>query len=235
MKRVPVFTLLAVLERRGGKSLGKYAVNHVTLRCCATLIGMQSTPGDEFSGIFEAHEPSVRRFLIRRGAARSDIPDLVAEVFSIAWQRREDLPTEGHARGWLLVTARNVMHNHIRKSARDDVLLANVPEWGSDTCDPANRLLAWELQREVWISLNRLSEVDKELLLLTGWDGLSPAEASAVLSISSATVRVRLHRARKRFATELTKTRRTEDDPSGPPLDVDLTDRSRARQLQQRT
>lgn len=56
-------------------------------------------------------------------------------------------------------------------------------------------------------ALARLSESDRELLLLIAWDGLSPAEAAAVLDIKPATARVRLLRARRRLTQALSRER----------------------------
>jgi RNA polymerase sigma-70 factor (ECF subfamily) len=42
--------------------------------------------------------------------------------------------------------------------------------------------------------------VDRELITLTTWEGLTPAEAACVVGITAGTARVRLHRARARLA-----------------------------------
>jgi RNA polymerase sigma-70 factor (ECF subfamily) len=44
-----------------------------------------------------------------------------------------------------------------------------------------------------------LSELDREVLLLTVWEGLEPRDAAQVLGVSSAAVRTRLSRARARL------------------------------------
>jgi RNA polymerase sigma-70 factor (ECF subfamily) len=51
--------------------------------------------------------------------------------------------------------------------------------------------------------LAELAPGDQELLRLTEWDGLDLDEVAAVLGCSRAAVKVRLHRARRRFATRL--------------------------------
>jgi RNA polymerase sigma-70 factor (ECF subfamily) len=51
--------------------------------------------------------------------------------------------------------------------------------------------------------LARLSPADQEVLRLTEWEGLDPAEVAAVLGCSRTAVKVRLHRARRRFAARL--------------------------------
>lgn len=57
-----------------------------------------------------------------------------------------------------------------------------------------------EVTREAFM---RLSDDDRELLSLAGWEGLDNAEIAKVLGCSRMAVRQRLHRARKRLAVEL--------------------------------
>ncbi|RFU38840.1 sigma-70 family RNA polymerase sigma factor, partial [Actinomadura logoneensis] len=52
-------------------------------------------------------------------------------------------------------------------------------------------------------ALRSLPEADRELLTLVGWEGLGHAELATVLGCSRNAVRVRLHRARRRFARAL--------------------------------
>ena len=49
-----------------------------------------------------------------------------------------------------------------------------------------------------------LPEQDRELLSLVAWEELDTAQLATVLGISRNAVRIRLHRARKRFAKLLT-------------------------------
>lgn len=51
--------------------------------------------------------------------------------------------------------------------------------------------------------LRFLSEDDQEVLRLTTWEGLGPADAAAVLGCPTAAVKVRLHRARQRLRKAL--------------------------------
>lgn len=66
-------------------------------------------------------------------------------------------------------------------------------------------------------ALGRLDERDREVLLLTAWEGLGHADAARVLGIRTGTVTVRLHRARRRFARLLAEAEaeaRGEDETS---------------------
>ncbi|MFF8430578.1 RNA polymerase sigma factor [Streptomyces sp. NPDC016566] len=52
-------------------------------------------------------------------------------------------------------------------------------------------------------ALASLGEDDREALVLTAWHGLHAHEAAKVVGCSATTMRVRLHRARKRLAQAL--------------------------------
>ena len=52
-------------------------------------------------------------------------------------------------------------------------------------------------------ALERLSEEDREVLLLAGWEELAPAQIAVVLGVRAVTARSRLHRARRRLRAEL--------------------------------
>jgi RNA polymerase sigma-70 factor (ECF subfamily) len=62
-------------------------------------------------------------------------------------------------------------------------------------------------------ALQALSTGDRDLLLLVEVDGLGRDEAAVALGVSRALVRVRLHRARRRFAAAFAAA-----EPAVPPL-----------------
>ena len=52
-------------------------------------------------------------------------------------------------------------------------------------------------------ALAKLSERDRDLLLLSAWDGLTAAEIAAAVGCSGTAAKVRLHRARRRLQRQL--------------------------------
>jgi RNA polymerase sigma-70 factor (ECF subfamily) len=56
---------------------------------------------------------------------------------------------------------------------------------------------------DVLRALATLPEKDREVLILTAWEELTPHEAAAVVGVTPAAIRVRLHRARKRLRSAL--------------------------------
>jgi len=64
-------------------------------------------------------------------------------------------------------------------------------------------------------ALSRLTELEREAVLLVAWDGLSQQEAAIVLGCSRVAVAVRVHRARRRLAAALDENDETK--PHTPP------------------
>jgi RNA polymerase sigma-70 factor (ECF subfamily) len=152
-----------------------------------------------FDECFRQHYARVLAYALRRLPDRSGAEDVAAETFLVAWRRLDDIPSD--ALPWLLGIARHVIQNERRSARRRDRLAARIGaqplrhEPAAGDASPS--------QSEVRQALGRLSERDREVLLLTTWDGLDHRRAAAVLGCSRGTFAVRLHRARIRLAREL--------------------------------
>jgi RNA polymerase sigma-70 factor (ECF subfamily) len=164
---------------------------------------VDAAPDDAFAELFAAHYPDLLRYAIRRVGADA-APDVVSDVFLIAWRRRADVPA-GAERLWLFGVASRVVSNQQRSDARQRRLrlrlVAAAPAESSD--DPAERVRA---------ALTRLRPDEQELLRLTEWERLSPAEAATVLGCSPGALRVRLHRARRHLAAALSSVNEPPDE-----------------------
>ena len=155
------------------------------------------------TAMFTAHHPAVLAYAARR-VGHAAAADAAAETFAVAWRRIDDVPSGGEL-PWLLATARNVL----RSSARADLRRVHREVRGVDRSDGAACGDAPDLAERaadldvVLRALDRMSESDRELLLLVAWDGLPLTQAAAVLGCSAGAVRVRWLRARRRFADAL--------------------------------
>lgn len=159
------------------------------------LVGLPRQP--ELMGVlYERHALAVFRYLARR-AGRTAAEDLLSEVFIAALDaRKRVVPHDsGSALPWLYGIAMNVLHRYFR---HHEPTWTNAPEQGMDWDAVDARLDAEAQRRRLRAVLGTLSEADRELLLLVGWEGLTSTEAAAVLGISKVAARSRLHRARHR-------------------------------------
>jgi RNA polymerase sigma-70 factor (ECF subfamily) len=136
-------------------------------------------------------------YAARRVDQPADAADVVCDVFMVAWRRIDEVPAGHEGTLWLYGVARRTLANSHRSAKRRRALdirlraqveAAQIEPPDAVITEPVNEALA------------RLSADDRELITLTAWEGLSPTEIAVVLDIEPGTIRVRLHRARRRLA-----------------------------------
>jgi RNA polymerase sigma-70 factor (ECF subfamily) len=156
--------------------------------------------------LYVAHSSAVTRYA-RRRADEQTAADVVSEVFVVAWRRLDDVPED--ALPWLLGCARRVLWHHHRAEQRRWRLFDRL------TSATPLAVVSREVPDTVLASgLATLRERDREVLLLTAWEGLTTDQAAKVLGCSPQTFRVRAHRARQRLADAMNKLDQADEVPS---------------------
>lgn len=156
-----------------------------------------------FAEIYDAYSGLILAYSAARTADAADAADVVAEVFTVAWRRIEDVPGGEEARPWLYGVARKVLANHHRGHRRRQQLDERVAAQVADVVGPTPANTEGPDWDAIARAFARLSASDRELLTLVGWEQLDRDEITHVLGVPRSTVRVRLHRARKRLETAL--------------------------------
>jgi RNA polymerase sigma-70 factor (ECF subfamily) len=153
-------------------------------------------PINRFRTLYESTFSDIYAYATRSLAPdRSELDDVVAEVYLVAWRRIDELPQAPQDRLWLFGVARNVVRSTKRSRNRRHLLVDRIrrqvrlPVGSSESTDV-----------DVTGALQRLSPNEREVMQLVIWDELSVAETAEVLGCSINVVEVRLHRARKRLA-----------------------------------
>ena len=152
--------------------------------------------------LFAAHARAVVAYAARR-VQPSEVDDVLAEVFTAAWQHRERVPDP--ALPWLYRTASHVVLHAWRSRGRADRLAARLQaEPARHVDDHADRVAAsLDDSARVLTALAALTPRDAEVLRLAAWEELDTDELAYVLGCSRTAAKVRLHRARRRFAQAL--------------------------------
>lgn len=151
---------------------------------------------DPFVAVYTQHLTAVSRYLARR-VARADVDDLAADVFAIAWRKRDSV-AEGEELPWLYRIASYQVANHRRRlAARASVLgLLSVP----DSAPSAESLVTADAElARAW---GAIGPRDREVLALVVLDDLAVSDAAVALGISANAVSIRLHRAKKALAAQ---------------------------------
>lgn len=154
----------------------------------------------QFTALYKEFHPRVLAYAMRRSAP--DVAHETAdETFLIAWLRWDAVPADA-VLPWLLVVARNILSDRHRRGRRRDALALEIANATFGMSEPGLDTAVVE-RITVLSALAQLSVKDREVLLLTVWDGLSNRDAATVAGCSPATFAVRLYRARRRLADAL--------------------------------
>lgn len=146
------------------------------------------------------HGPALHRYLRRMGASDA-ADDLVSEVFTVAWRRLKDVPEADEARLWLFTVARNAYLTHFRGERRRYALAEKVASIPAECSESAEQIALERVAlKGAWY---RLSDSDREVIALIAWEGLTNEQAARLLGCRTATLAVRLARARRRLLDAL--------------------------------
>ncbi|MGB7859286.1 MAG: sigma-70 family RNA polymerase sigma factor [Acidimicrobiia bacterium] len=148
----------------------------------------------------EVFDP-LQRFL-RRRLQPADADDVLSDVLLVLWRRLDDAP-DGQILPWSYGIARRSVANKLRSEQRQTGLVRRLeaepqmrvePDVSDAGPDP-----------ELTAALNRLGNDDREILRLWAWEQLEPREIAPVLDMSVNAATLRLSRARKKLAKNLSR------------------------------
>jgi len=157
---------------------------------------------ERFRRLYSDHVRSILDYALRRTSSQIDALDVVADTMLVAWRRIDEIPEEPESLLWLYGVARNVVANENRARRRRSRLGAKIAlqlgpvAISEEQLDPG-------LAAHVRESMLLLSEVEREIILLSASERLAPAEIAVALDMNSNTVRTHLRRARLKIRTEL--------------------------------
>jgi RNA polymerase sigma-70 factor (ECF subfamily) len=143
--------------------------------------------------------PQLTGYFLRRLGNPDDAADAAADVLLVLVRKQDQLPWDVESlRQYSFGVARKVLsrarrgrvrHTEIAERLRREMVVAA----------PA----APDPHPELSSALAKLAERDRELLLLVAWEGLSVADAGAILGVKPEAARKRYSRIRTRLRAEL--------------------------------
>lgn len=141
---------------------------------------------------FTEHSEAVHRYVWRMTSSSSAAEDITQEVFLILlrWPEHFD-PDRGQLLSFLIGIARNLARKWLVKESRyndldDEQFLAEVPEMEDR-----------ETSEIVGAAVSSLPPLQREVLVLSHYEGFSLHEIARIANTEVGTVKSRLHRARQ--------------------------------------
>lgn len=143
--------------------------------------------------LFTAYDAQIRRYINGMVRDPAEAEDLTQETFLRAHCRRETLRDPGAARGWLYRIATHVCLDRLRQRRP---LVAPAAGESPSACERVERA---ETSACVQRCLDYLPGSYRAAILLYEAHGLTAPEIAELLDVSVGTVKIRLHRARRRL------------------------------------
>ncbi len=149
-----------------------------------------------FAELYQRFTRMVHGIVLARTArpVRSDVDDVVQDVFLMALERIADLREPAAFGGWLAAIARHRATDEHRRRPPTEALVEDVPVTGSD---PLEALAILE-------AIRSLPDAYNETLVLRLVEGMSGVEIADRTGLTPASVRVNLHRGMKLLREKLT-------------------------------
>jgi RNA polymerase sigma-70 factor (ECF subfamily) len=159
---------------------------------------------DALEELYKEYRVPIFGFLVRLTRDRWAAEDLFQNTWIKVSRAIQCLRPDTELRAWLFTIARNEFRSHRRWQLVDlgRVFLLGLP--GREAATETSFEFEREADRELLErALGRLSDPDREVLLLVGVEELTPQQAATVLGLSYAALRQRLVRARSRLREHL--------------------------------
>jgi RNA polymerase sigma-70 factor (ECF subfamily) len=147
----------------------------------------------------------------------SDAFDVVSDTYLVAWRRLDTLLAADEPQAWLYGVASKTLSNLNRSQYRRESLLNRVVELEShrSDVDPAESVEWSDELVAVLTAMDRLSEYDRELLLMAAYEDLSHTEIALALGTAPVLIRGALFRARRRLERQTRQVAQQRYDVSG--------------------
>ena len=173
----------------------------------------------------EAYRPLVDRYQRRIFAVvyrvlrrREDVEEIAQEIFLKAYLAAGTYNFESSFGTWLMRIAVNHCYDHLRRRRSSKVTyfseMSEVGERavlaGSESRETSGDRLEQQLESQDLVEklLERAPAEDRVILTLKELEDMSVKEIAEVLKLNAGTVKVRLHRARKRMLEDYRRSRR---------------------------
>ncbi|EHL22932.1 MAG: RNA polymerase subunit sigma-70 [Acidovorax sp. SCN 68-22] len=174
------------------------------------------------------HEAELRRWLMSRAPVKSEVDDLLQDVFLKTLKQGDRFDAIAQPRAWLFEITRNTLTDRMRVSRDSLPLPEGLDELPApvEQTDPVDSLAQACLPRV----LSELDPQDREAIELCDLQGMEQGDFARLKNLSLSAAKSRVQRARKRMRERMTTACQISFDDVGriddfvprPPLSADV-------------
>ena len=156
------------------------------------------------SGDRDAYRLLVRRYgdtlhghALRMSGTPDEAADLVQRALVRGFEKLRTCREPERVGAWLFRILANLCKDHLSSPRRNDVSVDRLAGVLPSRSDPASDAEGGEIRTRVWGALDALTPEQREAFVLKHVEGRSYEEIAAVMDLSVASLKMRVHRARE--------------------------------------
>ncbi|MCW3119822.1 MAG: polymerase sigma factor [Chitinophagaceae bacterium] len=151
----------------------------------------------ELTGLFERYHVPLYNFFLKLTLDKSTSEDLTQNLFyRIIRYRHTFNGGTGTFKSWMYQMARNLHADYCKQKQRITEVVKNAGNFPDDVAEQEDGYKEQDFEK-LKLALSGLGPVDRELIVLSRYEGLKYAEIAKMKNISLGSIKVQVHRALK--------------------------------------
>lgn len=147
------------------------------------------------SALFDRYNKRIFNFLARLTMDRALAEDLTQNVFLRIIKYRNSYREGARFQSWIYQVARNVFSDHYQVHKNKFSDFVDVEKVSDSLYDPEESETMDEQEKLLQRSMAKLSDEQRELLILTRFQHMKYEEVAAIMDTTVANIKVKVHRA----------------------------------------
>jgi len=153
---------------------------------------------EAFNLIFRRYKKRLYNFSFRSVGDRLSAEEITLDTFMRAYRARKGYQPTARFSTWIYSITMNLCRDFSKAKAKDEVVSESVYELNlvaDSQNNPGEKILEGELKLKVMGAINSLPKKQREVIIMSYYEGLTYPEIASILRCSSASVKMAAHRA----------------------------------------
>ncbi len=162
------------------------------------MLECQKDVVDAFNLLFDKYKKRIYNFSIRILGDEQLAEEITLDTFVRAYRARRRYKPTARFSTWLYCIARNLCRDALKSLAKDRAFSESIYKSGLPAEVPSNpgeKLIKEEFQAKVRGAVQSLPEKQREVIIMSYYEGLTYSEIAAILKCSLGSVKMAAHRA----------------------------------------
>ncbi|MGB3007606.1 MAG: sigma-70 family RNA polymerase sigma factor [Chitinophagaceae bacterium] len=151
---------------------------------------MQAGSQEAFTLLYRHYSPQLYQNIFRMTHDTQITEEIVQELFTIIWQKRENKGISENFAGYVYRTGQHLVHDFFRKMQKDHLLVSRFKSFISEDYEHFEKVLEEKQSSEILKkAIDQLSPQQKKVYELVKVEGYTYKKAAEILGISPLTVK----------------------------------------------